>query len=102
MLHVLSHRAYVEVLLLIIEHVRLMERILQELALHLLMEHVVFHVWSHAVGKHELIVLLASVSRVCHYLAAVEAELVMEGFQKGYKCSIVSRSPIQVVVYNVY
>ena len=102
MLHVLSHRAYVEVLLLIIEHVRLMERILQELALHGLMEHVVFHIWSHAVGKHELIVLLASVSRVCHYLAAVEAELVMEGFQKGYKCSIVSRSPIQVVVYNVY
>ncbi len=54
-----------------------------------------------AVGKHELIVLLASVSRVCHYLAAVEAELVIEGFQKGYKCSIVSRSPIQVIVYNV-
>ena len=102
MLHVLPHRAYVEVLLLIIEHVRLMERILQELALHLLVEHVVFHIWSHAVGKHELIVLLASVSRVCHYLAAVEAELVMEGFQKGYKCPIVSRSPIQVVVYNVY
>ena len=49
MLHVLSHRAYVEVLLLIIEHIRLMERILQELALHLLVEYVVFHVWSHAV-----------------------------------------------------
>ena len=38
MLHVLSHRAYVEVLLLIVEHVRLMERILQELALHLRVE----------------------------------------------------------------
>lgn len=44
----LSHRAYIEVLLPIIEHVRLMERILQELALHLLVEHVVFHVWSRA------------------------------------------------------
>ena len=53
-----------------------------------------------AVGKQELIVLLASVSLVCHYLAAVEAELVIEGFQKGYKCSIVSRSPIKVIVYK--
>ena len=94
MLHVLSHRAHVEVLLLIIEHVRLMERILQELALHLLVEHVVFHVWSHAVGKHELIVLLASISRVCHYLAAVEAELVIEGFQERNENAIVCRSPI--------
>ena len=73
MFHALSHRAYVEVLLLIIEHVRLMERILQELALHLLVEHVVFHVWSHAVGKRELIVLLASIARACHYLAAVDS-----------------------------
>ena len=47
-----------------------------------------------AVGKHELIVLLASISRVCHYLAAVEAELVIEGFQERNESAIVCRSPI--------
>ena len=51
MLHTLSHWAYVEVLFLIIEHVRLMEWILQELALHLLVEHIVLHVRCHAVGN---------------------------------------------------
>lgn len=79
MLHVLSHWAHVVVLVLIVVHVRLEEWIFQELALHLLVEHVVFHIWSHAVGKHELVVLLAAISRVCYDFAAVEAELVTEG-----------------------
>ena len=70
----LSHRAYEEVLFLIVEHVRLMERILQELELHLLVEHIVLHVRCHAVGKHELVVLLAAISRVCYDFAAVDAE----------------------------
>ena len=83
MLHVLSHWAHVVVLVLIVVHVRLEEWIFQELALHLLVEHVVFHIWSHAVGKHELVVLLAAISRVCYDFAAVEAELVTEGLQKG-------------------
>ena len=58
----LSHWAYVEVLLLIVEHVRLMEWVVPELALHLLVEQVVFHVWSYTVGKHELVVLLATIA----------------------------------------
>ena len=92
MLHMLSHRAHVEVLFLIVEHVRLMEWILQELALHLLVEHIVLHVRSHAVGKHELVVLLAAISGVCYDFTAVEAELVMEGFQERDKSAIVSIS----------
>ena len=101
MLHVLSHWAHVVVLVLIVVHVRLEEWIFQELALHLLVEHVVFHIWSHAVGKHELVVLLAAISRVCYDFAAVEAELVTEGLQKGDERAVVSGPPVQVIIDNI-
>lgn len=101
MLHVLSHWAHVVVLVLIVVHVRLEEWIFQELALHLLVEHVVFHIWGHAVGKHELVVLLAAISRVRYDFAAVEAELVTEGLQKGDERAVVSGSPVQVIIDNI-
>ena len=71
-----------------------MERILQELALHLLVEHIVLHVRSHTVGKHGLVVLLAAISRVRYDFTAVEAELVIKGLEERDKCAIVSGSPI--------
>ena len=62
MLHVLPHRAYVEVLLLIIEHVRLMERILQELALHLRVEHLILDKRGYLIGYHIFIVHLTAIA----------------------------------------
>ena len=64
MLHVLSHSAYVKVLLLIVEHVRLMERILQELALHLLVEHFRLDKRGYLIGYHIFIVHLTAIDRV--------------------------------------
>ena len=46
---------------------------------------------------HELVVLLAAISRVCYDFAAVDAELVTEGLQKGDERAVVSGSPVQVL-----
>ena len=50
-----------------------MEWILQELSLHLLVEHIVLHIGSHAVGEQELVVLLTAIACVRYDFTAVEA-----------------------------
>ena len=39
-----------------------MEWILQELSFHLLVEHIVLHIGSHAVGEQELVVLFTAIA----------------------------------------
>ena len=64
MLHVLANRAYVEVLLLIVEHVRLMERIIQELTLHPRVEHFILDKRGYLIGYHIFIVHLTAIAGV--------------------------------------
>lgn len=41
-----------------------MEWILQKLSFHLLVEHIVLHIGSHAVGEQELVVLFTAVEAI--------------------------------------
>ena len=67
MFHVLSHRAYVIVILPVVVHILHSEVIITEGAVLLLVEPVVFHVGLNAVVFHEFVVLFAAVARVGTY-----------------------------------
>lgn len=67
MFHVLSHRAYVIVILPVVVHILHSEGIITEGAVLLLVEPVVFHVGLNAVVFHEFVVLFAAVARVGTY-----------------------------------
>ena len=69
----LSHRAYIEVLLLIVVHVLHYEGVVPVLPFHLRVEHRVFHICRHSVTFHICIVLLVPVARVRDYLLALHA-----------------------------
>ena len=60
----LSHRAHIEVRLLVIEHVLNKEGVFSSLALHLCVEHVILDKRSYLIGYHILVVHLTAIARV--------------------------------------
>ena len=74
----LPHRAYIEILFRIVEHILWQKGIVLLFLFHLCVEHVVLYIRYHPAIKHIFVVLLTAITGVCYNLRALSAVSVAE------------------------